>query len=63
MIDTFLAFLFGVLLGYIARPKDKDYEEQQTLYDRQIRAQEETIQYYKNLCKWHVNQRKENGNK
>ena len=63
MLDIIISFLVGTLAGYCAMPKDKDYEEQQALYDRQIRAQEETIQYYKDLCKWHVNQRKENGNK
>ena len=63
MTDIFIAFIIGALAGYCARPKDKDYEEQQALYDKKVIQYEIDLAYYKELCKWHVNQRKENGNK
>lgn len=58
MIDVFIAFVIGTLMGYLSRPKDIDIQEQQEIYDRQIKAHEETIRYYKELCQWHVEQRK-----
>jgi len=61
MTDIALAFFIGFLIGLVMRKQDKDIQEQYDLYNRQIRAQEETIQYYKNLCKWHA-ERKQNGN-
>ena len=54
MIDTFLAFLFGVLLGYWAKPKDPQID----LYNRNYEKYEKEIQYYKELCQWHVEQKK-----
>jgi uncharacterized membrane-anchored protein YhcB (DUF1043 family) len=54
MTEIGLAFIIGFMIGLVMRPKDKDAQEQYTLYDRQIKAQEEVIQYYKKLCKWHV---------
>jgi hypothetical protein len=57
MTEIALSFFIGFLVGLVMRPKDPDVQEQYTLYDRQIKAQEETIQYYKDLCKWHVEQK------
>ena len=58
MIEIGLAFMIGFLIGLVMKPKDKDVQEQYALYDRQIKAQEETIAYYKDLCKWHVSQKR-----
>ena len=57
-----LSFMIGFMVGLVMHPKDKDAQEQYALYDKQIKAQEETIAYYKNLCKWHV-ERKTNDQK
>jgi hypothetical protein len=57
MTDIFLAFLFGVLMGYIARPKDKDIEEQQAIYTMMYKKYSEDVKYYKYLCHWHVQQK------
>lgn len=51
--ELLLCFFIGFIVGALAN-RSKDDREQQALYDRQIKAHEETIQYYKNLCKWHV---------
>ena len=58
MIDTFLAFLFGVLLGYWAKPKDPQID----LYNRNYEKYEKEIKYYKELCQWHA-ERKTNDQK
>jgi hypothetical protein len=58
MTEIAISFFIGFLIGLVMRPKDKDVQEDYTLYNRQIKAHEETIQYYKNLCHWHVKQRK-----
>jgi hypothetical protein len=59
--ELLICFFIGFVVGALTN-RNKDDREQQTLYERQIKAHEETIQYYKNLCKWHV-ERKQNGNK
>jgi len=61
MTEISLSFFIGFLIGLVMRPKDKDVQEDYALYNRQIKAHEETIQYYKDLCKWHVEQRKNYG--
>ena len=58
MIDTFLAFLFGVLLGYLARPKEPELQQQIDIYNRNYEKYEKEIKYYKELCQWHVSQGK-----
>ena len=57
MTDIFIAILFGIITGYCARPRDKDYVEQQRIYDERVKELESKIQYYKELCKWHVEQK------
>lgn len=64
MIDIFLAFLLGALLGYLLHPKDKGIEEQQAIYDVMYKKYAEDVNYYRDLCKWHVQQKeKQDGNK
>ena len=57
MSDIFIAFIIGALAGFLARPKDKDYEEQKAIYDKKVAQYEIDLQYYKQLCKWHVEQK------
>ena len=60
MIDIGMAFMIGFIVGLIMRPKDKDLEEQQEIYDNKVFEYQKEIEYYKDLCKWHVEQRKKN---
>ena len=60
MIDIGLAFIIGLMIGLVLKPKDKDLKEQQDIYVTRYREYEATIKYYKDLCKWHVEQRKTN---
>jgi len=62
MTDILIAIIFGIITGYCARPRDKDYVEQQRIYDERIKQLQDEIHYYKNLCKWHA-ERNKNGNK
>ena len=39
------------------RPKDKDLEEQKAIYDKKVMQYEIDLQYYKQLCRWHVEQK------
>jgi len=61
MTEIALSFFIGFLVGLVMRPKDKDIKEQTDIYNRKCQEYEETIQYYKDLCKWHVEQRKDYG--
>jgi hypothetical protein len=60
MIEIGLAFMIGFLIGLIMRPKDKDLTEQQAIYDKKVIQYEIDLAYYKQLCHWHVKQRKQN---
>jgi hypothetical protein len=53
-----LAFMVGFLVGLVMRPKDKDLEEQLAIYNRKYQKYEEELKYYKDLCKWHVEQKR-----
>ena len=57
MIDIGLAFMIGFLIGLVMRPKDKDMLDDVLERNEKYRKYEEEIQYYKDLCKWHVEQR------
>lgn len=63
MIELFIAFLAGALAGYWARPKSLELQQQIDLYNRNYQKYEQEIKYYKELCQWHVNQRKANDQK
>ena len=52
--------LIGFMVGLFIKPKDKDLKEQQEIYNTMYKKYEQDIQYYKDLCKWHVEQRKQN---
>ena len=60
MIDIGIALLIGFMAGLFIKPKDKDLKEQQEIYDKKVIQYEIDIAYYKQLCKWHVEQRKQN---
>jgi hypothetical protein len=49
------------MIGLVMRPKDKDLAEQKEIYDNKLFEYQKEIEYYKDLCKWHVEQRKQNG--
>lgn len=53
-METAFAFAIGFVIGALLRRKDKDCAEDIRMYERQIKAHEETIAYYKDLCKWHA---------
>jgi hypothetical protein len=59
MIDYIVAGLIGFLIGLVCRfgDKDKDIKEQVDIYNRTYQKYEEQIKYYKELCKWHVEQK------
>ena len=55
--EIFTAFFIGALIGLLCRKKDKDWEEQKQIYeDRYVALQKEFV-YYKELCKWHAENR------
>jgi hypothetical protein len=57
VIDIGLAFMIGFLIGLVMRPKDKDMLDDVLERNEKYRKYEEEIKYYKDLCKWHVEQR------
>lgn len=48
--ELLICFFIGFIVGALSN-RNKDDKEQKMLYDRQNKAQEEAIQYYKRLCK------------
>jgi len=54
MIDFALGFMVGFVIGLYVKPKDKDLVEQQRIYDEKVKEHEININYYRELCKWHV---------
>ena len=60
MFDYLISFMVGLLAGLATRRKEKDWEEQKKMYDARLQEQANTIDYYKRLCKWHVEQRGKN---
>ena len=57
MTDIALSFFIGFLIGLVMRPQDKNLKEQQEIYEARYKEYEASIKYYKNLCKWHVEQK------
>jgi hypothetical protein len=60
MTEIALSFFIGFMIGLVMRPKDKDLQEQQEIYDNKLFEYRKDVEYYKDLCKWHVEQRKQN---
>jgi len=58
MTEIALSFFIGFLIGLVMRPKDKDLKEQTNIYNRKYQEYKQEIAYYKKLCHWHVEQRK-----
>ena len=58
MTEIGLAFMIGFLIGLVMRPKDRDLQEQQEIFDKKEKQYDRDIAYYKQLCAWHVEQRK-----
>jgi len=58
MVEIGLAFMIGFLIGLIMRPENKNIAEQKAIYDKKTTQYEIDIAYYKQLCHWHVEQRK-----
>jgi hypothetical protein len=54
MTEIALSFFIGFLVGLVMRPKDKDMLDDVLERNEKYRKYEEEIQYYKDLCKWHV---------
>jgi len=57
MTEIALSFFIGFLVGLVMRPKNKDIKEQTDIYNRKYQEYETEIKYYKDLCKWHVEQK------
>ena len=57
MTEIALAFFIGFLVGLVMRPKDKDVINDTMERNEKYRKYEEEIRYYKELCKWHVEQK------
>ena len=57
MTEIGLAFIIGFMIGLVMRPKDKDLVEQKAIYDKKVAQYEIDLQYYKQLCRWHVEQK------
>jgi uncharacterized membrane-anchored protein YhcB (DUF1043 family) len=51
MIDLFISFMVGLFTGFVTGSKDKDWKEQQKMYDARLQDQANTIDYYKRLTK------------
>jgi hypothetical protein len=51
MIDLFISFMVGLCTGIATGLKDKDWKEQQKMYDARLQDQANTIEYYKRLTK------------
>ena len=58
MTEIAIAFFIGLMVGLWLKPKDKDLAEQQAIYDKKVIQYEIDIAYYKELCKWHVEQKR-----
>jgi hypothetical protein len=58
MTEIALSFFIGFLIGLVMRPKDPNIKEQTDIYNRKYQEYEDEIKYYKDLCHWHVEQRK-----
>ena len=57
MTEIALSFFIGFLIGLVMRPKDQDVIADTMMRNEKYRKYEEEIKYYKDLCKWHVEQR------
>ena len=55
--------MIGFMIGLVMRPKDKDLVEQKEIYDKKVAQYEIDLQYYKELCKWHVQQKEKQDGK
>jgi flagellar motility protein MotE (MotC chaperone) len=51
MVDLFISFMVGMFTGFVTGSKDKDWKEQQKMYDARLQDQANTIEYYKKLTK------------
>ena len=58
MTEIALAFFIGFIIGLVIRKKDPSIKEQTDNYNRKYQEYEQEIKYYKDLCHWHVEQRK-----
>jgi len=58
MTEIALMFMIGFLVGLVMRPKNKDLQEQIKIYNRTYQKYEKEIKYYKELCSWHVEQKR-----
>lgn len=54
MIEIVVAFIAGTLAGYWSKPKNPELEDQKKMYDIMYKKYADDVQYYKDLCKWHV---------
>jgi len=51
MVDLFISFMVGMFTGFVTGSKDKDWKEQQKMYDARLQDQANTIEYYKKLTR------------
>jgi hypothetical protein len=58
LIETFIALIVGLVVGYCAKPKNLELQQQIDIYNRTYQKYEKEILYYKQLCHWHVEQQR-----
>jgi len=51
MVDLFIAFMIGLCTGIATGFKDKEWKEQQKMYEARLQDQANTIEYYRKLTK------------
>ena len=51
MIEYFISFMVGLLVGIVTGFKDEDMKEQRRVYEARLQDQANTIDYYKRLTK------------
>jgi uncharacterized membrane-anchored protein YhcB (DUF1043 family) len=51
MVDLFISFMVGLLVGIAIGFKDTEWKDRQKMYDARLQDQANTIDYYKRLTK------------
>ena len=56
-MSDILVFFFGVLLGFIIHYNKKPQPPAIEVLSNQVQELEKQLAYYKDLCKWHVEEK------
>jgi len=58
MTEIAISFFIGFMVGLVMRPKDPELKQQIEISNRNYQKYEEELKYYKDLCKWHADQKR-----